>query len=300
MIFSVLTLVCQTFYNHRLYIYFSTFNRHTERGAGLTSHIHTIASWLHWQHRLLVGIALVLVFIVRAENAFAQDAVTIDDEGPTLAASPFARELSVHDTSGTSADTLTNTDDQKALEVGRPPLPFRTPQIGPFIKQISMENIEQRTTAFIPTSLDHLTDLEHPEEKRWIRVDLSEQTVVAYQDGEPIRGFIVSTGLPGTPTVSGEFRIRMKVNQQTMYGGEGSMAYNLPGVKWVQYFYEDYGFHGTYWHSNFGNPMSHGCINMTDADAKWLFDWAGPVWDGETDWYPSTQENPGTLVLITE
>ena len=85
-----------------------------------------------------------------------------------------------------------------------------------------------------------------------------------------------------------------------MYGGTGSMYYNLPGVKWVQYFFEDYGFHGTYWHSNFGQPMSHGCVNMTDSDAKWLFDWAGPVWDGETVWYGSSAENPGTLVIVTE
>jgi hypothetical protein len=68
----------------------------------------------------------------------------------------------------------------------------------------------------------------------------------------------------------------------------------------VQYFYEDYGFHGTYWHNNFGHPMSHGCVNMTNADAKWLFDWAGPEWDGKTTWYKSSKENPGTLVIITE
>jgi lipoprotein-anchoring transpeptidase ErfK/SrfK len=76
--------------------------------------------------------------------------------------------------------------------------------------------------------------------------------------------------------------------------------YNLPNVQWVQYFYADYGFHGTYWHNNFGNPMSHGCVNMTNADAKWLFDWAGPEWDGKTTWFAPTQDNPGTLVVVTD
>ena len=76
--------------------------------------------------------------------------------------------------------------------------------------------------------------------------------------------------------------------------------YNLPNVKWVQYFYADYAFHGTYWHNDFGRPKSHGCINMTNADAKWLFDWAGPKWDGKTTWYNASKANPGTLVIVTE
>ncbi len=188
--------------------------------------------------------------------------------------------------------------DETALGL-RPPLPFREPQVGPLIKRAYMDDIEQRTTAFIPVagSLDNLTPIEFPAaEERWIRVDLSEQLVVAYEGEQPVRAFVISSGLPRTPTVTGTFRIRTKVRQQVM-SGEG---YYLPNVQWVQYFYADYGFHGTYWHSNFGNPMSRGCINMTNADAKWLFDWAGPTWDGKTTWYKSTTDNPGTLVIVTE
>jgi lipoprotein-anchoring transpeptidase ErfK/SrfK len=40
------------------------------------------------------------------------------------------------------------------------------------------------------------------------------------------------------------------------------------------YFYKGYGLHGTYWHSNFGTPMSHGCVNLTIPDAQWLYNWA--------------------------
>lgn len=185
-----------------------------------------------------------------------------------------------------------------------PPLPYPGPQIGPVIEEVVEDDVDLRSTAFVPRDLSMLTPLEEmPEgEDRWIRVDLSEQVVVAYEDDKPIRGFVVSSGLPGTPTVTGTFRIRMKVRAQTMTGGDPSLGtyYNLPNVEWVQYFYADYGFHGTYWHNNFGNPMSHGCINMTNADAKWLFDWAGPEWDGETVWYSSTDSNPGTLVVVTE
>lgn len=188
-----------------------------------------------------------------------------------------------------------------AAQLGvKPPLPFVSPQVGPFIKRAYQDDVDRRTTAFLPQSLAELTPVKMPKDARWIRVDLSEQLVVAYEGKKPVRAFVVSSGLPGTPTVTGEFRIRTKVVEQVMTGGVGSGYYYLPGVKWVQYFYQDYSFHGTYWHNNFGNPMSHGCLNMTNADAKWLFDWAGPAWDGKTTWYKSNDDNPGTLVIITE
>ncbi|MCX6044090.1 MAG: L,D-transpeptidase [Chloroflexi bacterium] len=183
----------------------------------------------------------------------------------------------------------------------KPPLPFIAPLVGPFIKNSLPNDIDRRTTAFIPQSLDKLTSITFPKTPgKWIRVDLSEQIVVAYEGTKSIRAFRVSSGLPNTPTVTGTFHIRTKVLSQTMYGGEGNMYYNLPGVKWVQYFYQDYSFHGTYWHNNFGHPMSHGCLNMTNADAKWLFDWADPVWDGKSVWQKTTTDDAGTLVIITQ
>jgi len=201
--------------------------------------------------------------------------------------------------------TLQDGEQTRSSEGGRaslafaPPLPFKAPQVGPVIKRAYSDDVDKRTTAFIPQrgALAGLTPIELPEdEARWIRVDLSEQLVIAYEADKPVRAFVISSGLPGTPTITGTFRIRAKVREQTMSG----IDYHLPGVEWVQYFFEDYGFHGTYWHNNFGRPMSRGCVNMTNADAKWLFDWAGPVWDGETIWFKSTQKNPGTLVVITE
>lgn len=186
--------------------------------------------------------------------------------------------------------------------VMKPPLPFTEPQVGPVIKRTLLDDIENRTTAFLPTSemLSRLSPIDYPDETRWIRVDLSEQVTIAYENGRPIRGFIISSGLPRTPTVLGEYRIRTKVRAQTMSGGTGAGYYSLPNVQWVQYFYSDYSFHGTYWHSDFGQPKSHGCINMTNADAKWLFDWAGPTWDAKTTWFRSSTDNPGTLVIVHE
>ena len=183
----------------------------------------------------------------------------------------------------------------------RPDVPFSSPQVGPLIKRAFADDIEHRTTAFLPKDLSGLTPVKMPKhEDRWIRVDLSEQIVVAYEGTTPIRAFVISSGLSRTPTVTGEFRIKTKVKAQTMTGGSGAYYYNLPNVKWVQYFYQEYAFHGTYWHNDFGKPKRHGCINMTNADAKWLFDWAGPKWDGKTVWFNSSKDNPGTLVIITE
>lgn len=137
--------------------------------------------------------------------------------------------------------------------------------------------------------------------EKWIDVDLSEQRVVAYEGTEPVRAFVISSGLPGTPTVKGTFRIWAKVPVQDMSGGNRAAGnyYYLEDVPWVQYFYEDYAFHGTTWHANFGSPASRGCINMSPADAEWLFRWAGPTANG-AGWLISDNSNPGTLVVVHE
>jgi lipoprotein-anchoring transpeptidase ErfK/SrfK len=51
-------------------------------------------------------------------------------------------------------------------------------------------------------------------------------------------------------------------------------TYDIPDVKWVLAFMGDYTIHGAYWRSNFGAPGSNGCVSLTDADAKAVFDWA--------------------------
>ncbi|MEP7287473.1 MAG: LysM peptidoglycan-binding domain-containing protein [Chloroflexota bacterium] len=105
---------------------------------------------------------------------------------------------------------------------------------------------------------------------KYIRIKLSEQRVYVYQDGQMIHTMLGSSGLPGTPTVQGDFKIYVKYTAQLMTGP----GYYLPGVPWVMYFYEGYSFHGTYWHHNFGHPMSHGCMNLPTDEALWLYNWA--------------------------
>ena len=99
-------------------------------------------------------------------------------------------------------------------------------------------------------------------------VVLNTQMAYAYEDGILQKASLVSTGLPATPTVQGNFAIYRKRRSQRMSGPD----YDLDNVEWVMYFFRGYSFHGTWWHNNFGQPMSHGCVNMTNADAKWFYD----------------------------
>lgn len=106
--------------------------------------------------------------------------------------------------------------------------------------------------------------------ERWIDIDLSSQRAYAYIGDEMAKGFIVSTGTWQHPTVTGVFHIYVKYRFADMSGP----GYHLPDVPYVMYFYKDYGLHGTYWHHNFGTPMSHGCVNFSTPDSAWLFDFA--------------------------
>ncbi len=105
---------------------------------------------------------------------------------------------------------------------------------------------------------------------REIIVDLSDSRTYAYEDGRLVRNVLISPGRPETPTVRGDFTIQRKYVSQIMSGP----GYYLPDVSYILYFYAGYAFHGTYWHSNWGQPMSHGCVNMPTPEAEWLYNWA--------------------------
>jgi len=105
---------------------------------------------------------------------------------------------------------------------------------------------------------------------RWIDVNLTQQKVNAYQGDSLANTFIVSTGTWQYPTVTGQYHIYVKLLYTDMTGP----GYFLPNVPYTMYFYQGYGLHGTYWHHNFGTPMSHGCVNLSIPDAEWLYNWA--------------------------
>lgn len=111
---------------------------------------------------------------------------------------------------------------------------------------------------------------------KWIEVNLSKQTTTLYTGDQPVHSFLISSGVHPWPTPTGTFKVWLKNPVQRMRGGtrEAGDYYDLPNVRWNTYFNRDIGFHTAYWHNNFGRPMSHGCINMREADAKVVFDFA--------------------------
>ncbi len=112
----------------------------------------------------------------------------------------------------------------------------------------------------------------------WVFVNLAQQHLYAYDGTTVVRDTPVSTGIAGHETPTGSFTIQQRFRTQEMKGP----GYDLPNVPYVQYFgndslswHEGYSLHGTYWHHNFGHPMSHGCVNLPTDFAAWLWDWAG-------------------------
>lgn len=110
---------------------------------------------------------------------------------------------------------------------------------------------------------------------RKIDVDLSSQTATLIENGAVVRSWAISSGKSATPTDTGNFRVYAHVREQTMKSREpdGSIT-ETPNVPWVTYFNGDEGFHGTYWHNDFGNPRSHGCVNMPIDVAKYVYEWS--------------------------
>jgi lipoprotein-anchoring transpeptidase ErfK/SrfK len=121
-----------------------------------------------------------------------------------------------------------------------------------------------------PTPIPAPASPEGIDEERWIDVDLSDQRLTAYEGDTPVHSFLVSSGLPATPTPVGQFRIWIKLRYDDMAGAD----YYIEDVPFVMYFHEGYGLHGVTWHGNFGHPMSHGCVNLPTEEAEWLFGFA--------------------------
>lgn len=106
--------------------------------------------------------------------------------------------------------------------------------------------------------------------ERRIVVDLSDQTLTAWQGDEAIFQTSVSTGKAGWLTLPGSFKIQQKYEKTRMRGP----GYDTPDVPWTMYYDGAFAIHGAYWHNNFGTPVSHGCVNLRVEEAKALYQWA--------------------------
>jgi lipoprotein-anchoring transpeptidase ErfK/SrfK len=121
-----------------------------------------------------------------------------------------------------------------------------------------------------PTLTPTKVEADQSQTGKWIEVDLSQQRLYAHEGQNTVMTAVVSTGTRWYPTVTGRFHVYAKYRAVRMTGP----GYDLPNVPWTMFFYGGYAIHGTYWHRNFGTPMSHGCVNMTIGEAKQLYEWA--------------------------
>lgn len=139
-----------------------------------------------------------------------------------------------------------------------------------------------------------------------IYVDLTHQMLYAYEGENLIYSFLVSTG-KWAKTPTGVFTIWGKFRYTKMSGGSVALHtyYYLPNVPYVMFFSNDqvaasrgFSIHGTYWHNNFGHPMSHGCVNMKTSEAALIYEWSSPTLPENKSSTKSTSENPGTQIII--
>lgn len=130
-------------------------------------------------------------------------------------------------------------------------------------------------------------------------MDLKRQTLIAHDGNDIFLESPISSGLFDS-TPPGEYHIWYKIRSTLMEGGSklNNTYYYLPNVPYTMFFFGDFGIHGTYWHNNFGTPMSHGCVNTPTPVAEKLFYWTDPKLPAQKNVVKATADNPGTLVMI--
>lgn len=140
--------------------------------------------------------------------------------------------------------------------------------------------------AFRPLLDEELTPIAPDVEQKRVVVDLTRQTLSCFEAGREVYYCRISSGAKfdaeGNPvekwaTPLGPRPTWRKLISTHMSGGTTGGGYDLPGIAWTTLFSGDgVAIHSTFWHNNFGEPMSHGCVNASPEDAKWIFRWTLP------------------------
>lgn len=137
--------------------------------------------------------------------------------------------------------------------------------------------------------------------EKWIDINITKQTLVAYEGEKAVYATLVSTGEDGLAegektTKKGIFRIHTKHVSFTMDSDVVGEEFELRDVPYVQYFEGGLALHGAYWHDGFGTPKSHGCVNLAPEDARRLFYWTEP--SVPAGWHGAAKPLTGTVLFI--
>jgi lipoprotein-anchoring transpeptidase ErfK/SrfK len=128
----------------------------------------------------------------------------------------------------------------------------------------------------------------HPEvEEKRVVVNIAYQTLACYEGSREVYFTRISSGalwnaagerVDAWSTPVGEHPIWRKLVSLHMSGGTTGGGWDLPGIGWTSLFVgSGVAIHSTFWHNNFGEPMSRGCVNARPEDARWVFRWANPA-----------------------
>lgn len=175
---------------------------------------------------------------------------------------------------------------------------------GRFYRTRGDEYLRESTDLVLIRELERLPKWAVRGSAPWLSVSLLRQTLVAFRGSVPIFATLVSTGVGGTAdpsethaTVQGVFRIHTKHITKTMTGNEADDPYDLRDVPYVQYFHEGYALHAAFWHDSFGQPRSHGCINLSPSDARHIFHGTEPA---VPEGWHSALSRKGTILWVHE
>ena len=263
---------------------------------------------LRWSAIAAAGIVLGILLIVFINQFFGgnQAAEALSGNEAELTAAIFDQRPSTDDDSNsvvvasatpTALETDVSEEDTSAdsdIETSATLPPTNTPQ--PTLQQLAAKDVSDNeegrdpwtptpsptptntpTPAIEPTRLTTSnTSFAMPNvglNERWVDVNLTLQTLTAYEGNSPVFQTNISSGRAPYYTVTGQFRVYYRLESQTMDGRRLGFDYVTPGVPHVQYFYGDFAIHGATWHNDFGTPVSHGCVNVTPVDAEWLYNW---------------------------
>lgn len=116
-----------------------------------------------------------------------------------------------------------------------------------------------------------------PSTCRWIDIALSSQTLIVFDKCQPVFATLISSAKAPAITPTGTFTFYYKEKRLPLFANERvetSESFYLADVPWLMFFREGWAIHGAYWHDRFGEPWSHGCVNVSPYDALWLYDWS--------------------------
>jgi lipoprotein-anchoring transpeptidase ErfK/SrfK len=151
--------------------------------------------------------------------------------------------------------------------------------------------------AFRPINAEEISPINPEAEEKRVVVDVTYQTLSCFEGNREVYFARISTGgkfdASGNPsdkwsTPLGTFRIWRKAVSTHMSGGAAGGGWDVSGVAWTTLFTSNgVAVHSTYWHNNYGVPMSRGCVNALPEDAKWVFRWT----------LPQVDYDPGNLIV---